>query len=53
MRLRGMFAFCLYDQENNCLLAPDRFGMKPLYYTENGGFFALASKLKSLLNCRF
>ncbi|NLP36422.1 MAG: asparagine synthase (glutamine-hydrolyzing) [Firmicutes bacterium] len=47
VRLRGMFAFCLYDQEKQLLVgARDRFGMKPLYYTENSGFFALASEAK-------
>ena len=36
-----------YDQEKQLLVgARDRFGMKPLYYTENSGFFALASEAK-------
>lgn len=45
--LRGMFAFCLYDQPQGLFFgARDRFGMKPLYYTENERFFALASEAK-------
>ncbi len=49
-RLRGMFAFCIFDRANrSLLLARDHFGQKPLYYTEHGGRFAFASELKCLL----
>jgi asparagine synthase (glutamine-hydrolysing) len=49
-RLNGMFAFCLYDREQGTLLlARDRFGIKPLYYAEQGGRFVFASELKALL----
>jgi len=42
-RLRGMFAFALYDlQKGELILARDRYGIKPLYYakTEKGLVFA-------------
>ncbi len=49
-RLRGMFAFCIYDIKNELLFgARDRFGIKPLFYTENSDIFALASEAKALL----
>jgi len=48
-RLRGMFAFAIYDRESGELfLARDRFGIKPLYYTIRDGSFLFASELKAL-----
>jgi asparagine synthase (glutamine-hydrolysing) len=47
-RLRGMFAFCLYDSKKKRFFgARDRFGIKPLFYTETGDLFALASEAKA------
>src|SRR5438552_4299478 len=44
-RLRGMFAFCIYDRRTQSLyLARDGLGIKPLYYWNHGGQFAFASE---------
>ncbi|MCF6192290.1 MAG: asparagine synthase (glutamine-hydrolyzing) [Candidatus Hydrothermae bacterium] len=49
-RLRGMFAFALYDRERGELfLARDPFGIKPLVYAELPGAFVFASELRTLL----
>src|SRR5262245_27566190 len=49
-RLRGMFAFCIFDYRQRVLfLARDHFGQKPLYFTVSAGRFAFASELKALL----
>lgn len=48
-RLRGEFAFVLWDERNRTLIAGrDRFGIKPLFYAEYAGKLYLASEVKAL-----
>jgi asparagine synthase (glutamine-hydrolysing) len=49
--LDGMFALALWDtQQELGLLARDRAGKKPLYYTEQAGALYFASEIKALLH---
>ncbi len=48
--LRGMFAFALWDGEKKAmLLARDPYGIKPLYYADDGQTFRVSSQVKALL----
>jgi asparagine synthase (glutamine-hydrolysing) len=47
--LRGEFAFALFDKdEDRLMLVRDRFGIKPLYWTEVNGTLVFGSELKVL-----
>ena len=50
-KLRGMFAFVLYDEEKKELFgARDHFGMKPFYYYLDDEVFMFASEIKAFLD---
>ena len=49
-RFRGMFAFALWDEQRGELLCGrDRFGIKPLFFSEVGGLLYVASEAKALM----
>jgi len=49
-KLNGFFAFAFFDErKSELLIARDRYGIKPLYFTDDGGNFLFASELKSIL----
>ncbi len=48
--LRGMYAFAIWDEaRQGMLLARDPFGIKPLYYADDGQTLRVASQVKALL----
>ena len=48
-QLRGIFAFALYDRSRRrLLLARDRFGVKPLFYTTQADHWVFASEIKAI-----
>lgn len=49
-KFNGMWAFCIYDKNENILfLSRDRFGIKPLYYWFDGEEFIFSSEIKGIL----
>lgn len=49
-KLRGMFAFVIWDAKNQTLFgARDFFGIKPFYYSLQKGQFIYGSEIKSIL----
>lgn len=50
-KLKGMFAFCIYDiEEGSYFFARDRFGEKPFFYFSGNGNFIFSSEIKSILS---
>ena len=50
LKFNGMFAFSFWDKkEKTLLLARDRYGIKPLYYSEEGNSLCFASEQKAIL----
>lgn len=50
MKLRGMFAFVIWDSKNKVMFgARDHFGIKPFYYTQTENHLVFASETKSIL----
>ena len=50
LRFNGMWAFAIWDaQDRRLFLSRDRFGIKPLHYSDHAGAFVFASELKAFL----
>lgn len=50
LRFNGMFALALLDRKEKTLwLARDRYGIKPLYYAQQGNFFLFGSEQKAII----
>lgn len=50
LKFNGMFALAIWDKkERRLVLARDRFGVKPLYYTYTGNSFVFGSEVKAII----
>lgn len=49
-RIRGMYAFIIYDKNQEVFGARDHFGIKPLYYYKDEENFMWGSEIKSFLD---
>jgi asparagine synthase (glutamine-hydrolysing) len=50
--LRGMFTFVLWDgARRRMMLARDPYGIKPLYYADDGATIRVASQVRALASC--
>lgn len=51
-QVNGMYGLCLYDSlKKRLILARDRLGVKPLYYSYDGRRMAFASEIKPIFQC--
>ncbi len=49
--LNGMFSFLIYDKiKRSCFVARDRYGIKPMYFSENDEHIIFSSEIKPILN---
>ena len=49
-RFNGMFAFAIWDKvKKELFLARDRYGIKPVYYTQRGDAFIFGSEIKAII----
>lgn len=49
-RFNGMWSIAIFDFDNKeLILSRDRFGIKPLYYYNNGDFLVFSSEIKQIL----